>query len=1140
MKKTAATAFACIAFGASVLASGPVATYQWDFNLTNSASGTNLIYSKIPGGDVQDPGAPTQEAVLQMQNSSATPVNLLGLPGSGVGIATFDRAVLLAGTMGGTGPIIRTPALANALTNLGILTNFTVTAWIKADSAFSGFPRILMFGQQNLDTGSGVNNVTFLQFNPGDTLQLKVNGLGANGINGPTGLLTAGASDWLFVAVTYDSTVDPTVTSNVFFYSGDRFNTLGAGSGAAYGVPNGAGISVNSVPPANVNGPGYVNLSGGLNGDGGVDDTNAFPTWVYVGNRNGNARSFDGRYDDIRIYANQVLSQAQLDLVRLDANLPPPQRLTIISQPQNTTVAEGQGASFTALTTPVPNRTYQWYRINPGGSVSNAIAGATNQLYETPQLTVASDNGATYAVRVHSTDPFSDFNGVGVYSTYAVASVISTTAYVSTPGMLKFEYFTADNGASVDTFLATPSANYLNNTPDLTTYLQGFDTRDAFPDDSHFNYFVRITGSIIPTISTNYVFYIRAADQGELYLSTDGGVSSNLVCSDVISGPQVFTGPESTASAPGGQFSTPIALTAGTNYPITAFLKASTGVNLLQVAWKTDSGNQDLPASDEDIADRLQPIPAAVLSTLAPPSGTIAITSQPQPAAPSIGANQKVTFKIGVSAALSTNNSATTNGPVVVQWQKNGVNIPGATGASYTTPYLQIADSGAQYGAVISIPGLSTNSSTATVTVGADSSTPTVVSATPDDSMTAITVQFSEPVDAITALNPLNYKINGGALAVTGVTWAANSNTNLTDTPSFDAVKLSTALQTDNAPYTVVVTGVQDRTTHTIAGGNSAKFQAYGFIPGFSKFEYFENQTYSTLSGLDVNAFVTFSPKFTNSDPDTIVYPTSMEMSPDGTPTIRSSGGGNLNTFPPFYGTRMSAVFVPPVTTNYVFYMAANDTGILWLSTDANPANKHVIAWQDLAAGKWTWTGQTPNNSSATFVTNFVGTFGGVTAPGASPWPTGDGNGFALITLQAGQRYYIEQDHLENGGFDSFDAVTYVTAADNTTVTPPANGSAPALTGSVIGWHLPQPQITSFVNNGSNVNIAWTNGFGPINLGAAPYPGIAPGTITGSFPPSPSLQTTPTLSPTTWTTLTNTSPATIAKTNSIQFYRIGE
>ena len=40
------------------------------------------------------------------------------------------------------------------------------------------------------------------------------------------------------------------------------------------------------------------------------------------------------------------------------------------------------------------------------------------------------------------------------------------------------------------------------------------------------------------------------------------------------------------------------------------------------------------------------------------------------------------------------------------------------------------------------------------------------------------------------------------------------------------------------------------------------------------------------------------------------------------------------------YGTRMSGWLVPPVTGLYEFWIASDDHGEFWLSTDSNPANK--------------------------------------------------------------------------------------------------------------------------------------------------------------------------------------------------------
>jgi hypothetical protein len=228
----------------------------------------------------------------------------------------------------------------------------------------------------------------------------------------------------------------------------------------------------------------------------------------------------------------------------------------------------------------------------------------------------------------------------------------------------------------------------------------------------------------------------------------------------------------------------------------------------------------------------------------------------------------------------------------------------------------------------------------------------------------------------------------------------------------------------------------------------------------------------------------------------------------------------------------MSAIITPTNTANYVFYLAADDSAILWLSTDANPANKHVIAHAAFAAGNSTlWSAA----SSALTDTNSL--MVGITVPGATPWPVGDVNGFAVITLTAGQRYYMEVNHRETAGFAGFVAVNW----DGGTGVAPGDGSASTLRDQFIGWHFPVPQITSFAKSGSDVNISWANGVGPVNLGAVPWPGvIAPETAVSIIPsfPATTLQSTPSLAPAAWTSLTNTSPATLPATEPAQFFRV--
>jgi hypothetical protein len=545
-----------------------------------------------------------------------------------------------------------------------------------------------------------------------------------------------------------------------------------------------------------------------------------------------------------------------------------------------------------------------------------------------------------------------------------------------------------------------------------------------------------------------------------------------------------------------------------------------------------DSGASDLPLNDQEIADRLQPIPGAVLSALALPLGSVSISQQPVASPGStVPANSRITFTIGASATTNTG-----TGPLVIQWQKNGTNVLGATGSSYTTPYLLASDNGAQFRAVVSFPGVSvTSAPPVSVTVNTDTTKPTVTGAASDDLMHAVTVQFSEPVDPVMALNPANYSISGGVGIVSAVFTA---DTNLVDNPTHDSVRLTTSGQADNTAYTVTVTGVKDTAGNTIAGGNTASFVSYGFAPGFGKFEYFENQSYSPsfvpLDDSTVNGFVAYSPKFVNNDPDTIVYPHSLQMSPLGQANFRSGATGAGALPASFFGTRMSTILTPTTTANYVFYLATDDTGILWLSTDDNPTNKHAIAYCAYDANN---TGQVRRWSSANSAVDTNTLAALVTVPGATFWLIVDGSSVPIITLTAGHRYYLEVDQRETSGFGSVSTVNW----DGGTGVAPVDGTDSVLIGNLIGWHFPQSQINSFSKNGNNVIIGWTNPLNSINQGAFPWPGIvAPNTfsITPSFPTT-SLQSADVVSGP-YAAVTNTSPATIPATAPAQFFRIGE
>ncbi|MCX6045609.1 MAG: discoidin domain-containing protein, partial [Chloroflexi bacterium] len=88
------------------------------------------------------------------------------------------------------------------------------------------------------------------------------------------------------------------------------------------------------------------------------------------------------------------------------------------------------------------------------------------------------------------------------------------------------------------------------------------------------------------------------------------------------------------------------------------------------------------------------------------------------------------------------------------------------------------------------------------------------------------------------------------------------------------------------------------------------------------------------------------------------------------------------------YGTRLRGYLSAPVTGTYIFWIASDDYGQLLLSTDANPANAAVIANVPGWTNAREWTKYSQQRSIA-------------------------------ITLQAGQKYYIEAQQKEGTGSDN-------------------------------------------------------------------------------------------------------------------------
>jgi hypothetical protein len=139
---------------------------------------------------------------------------------------------------------------------------------------------------------------------------------------------------------------------------------------------------------------------------------------------------------------------------------------------------------------------------------------------------------------------------------------------------------------------------------------------------------------------------------------------------------------------------------------------------------------------------------------------------------------QNVTFAItkAPADASTLENRPVTFGPVTVavtgapqtklayQWQKNGVDIPGAYAASYTTLPISLAENGSEYSVKVTLPGL-IQTAKAKVTVTKDSDPPKVdfVDATVSKDTATFEVTYNELMDPTSAADKANYALSAGA-----------------------------------------------------------------------------------------------------------------------------------------------------------------------------------------------------------------------------------------------------------------------------------------------------------------------------------------------------------------------------------------
>jgi hypothetical protein len=159
-----------------------------------------------------------------------------------------------------------------------------------------------------------------------------------------------------------------------------------------------------------------------------------------------------------------------------------------------------------------------------------------------------------------------------------------------------------------------------------------------------------------------------------------------------------------------------------------------------------------------------------------------------------VNAGQTATFSVSATGAM----------PLTYQWQKNAVNISGATLATFTTPATTSSDNGAMFGVVVMHSTQSVASSLATLTVNGP---PTITSQPTNQTVVAgQTATFSVVANGT---SPLTYQWQENQVNISGATSASYTTpatTSADSGTSFQVLVTNPVSSITSSPATLTVT----------------------------------------------------------------------------------------------------------------------------------------------------------------------------------------------------------------------------------------------------------------------------------------------------------------------------------------------
>jgi glucose/arabinose dehydrogenase len=425
----------------------------------------------------------------------------------------------------------------------------------------------------------------------------------------------------------------------------------------------------------------------------------------------------------------------------------------ITTHPVNQTVMQGQTATFNVSASGSTPPTYQWQR-----NMVN-ISGANSSSYTTP-ATVFADNGAKFRCVVSNTVGTANSNEAtltvnappNITSHPANATAAQgqpATFSVSAGGSTPFTYqwqrnlvnisgansssYTipatvfADNGAKfrcvVTNAFGTANSNEatltVNAPPNITTHPANVTVAQGQPatfsisatGSTPFTYqwqrnLVNISGANSSSYTTPATVF---ADNGAKFrcvvTNAFGAANSNEATLTVNAPPNITTHPANVTVAQGQPATFSINATGST--PFTYQWQR----NLVNISG-ANSSSHTIPATVlADNGAKFRCVVTNAFGTANSNEASLTVNAPPNitshPADVTAAQGQPATFS--VSAGGST--------PLAYQWQRNLVNISGASSPSYTVPATVLADNGAKFRCVVTNAFGTANSNEATLTI---------------------------------------------------------------------------------------------------------------------------------------------------------------------------------------------------------------------------------------------------------------------------------------------------------------------------------------------------------------------------------------------------------------------------------------